>query len=93
MSDVIHLQEPVEWNPGQQNVSKEFDQREKAINDPVRQPFCVIIFVCRLNCLHPTRTTEPLICTEWAKKAGPLCLFPNCLHKFSGECVSERILV
>jgi len=54
-SAATHLQEPVEWNPRQQDVGKELGQRENAVDHPVRQPLRVVLFVHRFNRLHATR--------------------------------------
>lgn len=46
---VQYLSQKVEWEPGEENVSKELGNAEHTINHPVGQPFGVVIFGCALN--------------------------------------------
>jgi len=54
---IIHLEEPVQRYPEQKDISKELHQMKHAVDNPVSQPFRVIILLLRLNCLDATRQT------------------------------------
>jgi len=47
----IYLEEPVEGNPEQEDVSKELHQMKNTVDNPVSQPLCVVILLLALNCL------------------------------------------
>jgi len=49
LSFKLDLEQEVEWNPGEEDVSKRFDDREDTVDDPIRQPFCVVILLRALN--------------------------------------------
>ena len=44
-----YLEEPVERDPEEEDVSEELDQSKGAVHHPVDQPLCVIVFVCAFN--------------------------------------------
>jgi len=46
-----YLEEPVERNPEEKDISKELHQMKHAVDDPVGQPLGVIVFLLGLNCL------------------------------------------
>jgi len=60
-TDLTDFEEPVERNPGEQNVGEKFDQWEDAVDNPVCQPLRVVVFVCRLYCLHTTDNAKAAI--------------------------------
>jgi len=55
MTLIIHLEEPVERYPEQEDISKELHQMKHTVDNPVSQPLGVIILLLRLNCLDATR--------------------------------------
>jgi len=56
-----YLKEPVQGNPEEEDVSKEFHQMEHTVDHPVGQPLCVIIFLLALNCLDATQHRQPCL--------------------------------
>lgn len=45
-----NLEKPVERNPEQESVREKFNQGESAVDNPVCQPFCVVVLFLTLNC-------------------------------------------
>lgn len=50
-----YLSNIVEWEPGEEDVSKKLCHTEDSIHHPVGQPFSVIIFVGTFNGLNSER--------------------------------------
>ena len=46
------FQESIQRNPPEENVGEELHQAEDSINNPVRQPLCVVALVRRFNRFH-----------------------------------------
>ena len=38
------LQKPVERNPEEENISEELNESKNAVNNPIRQPLCIVVF-------------------------------------------------
>lgn len=48
----MHLEKVVEWKPEEENICKEFNKQKHAVDDPVGQPFRIIVLFLRFNCLY-----------------------------------------
>jgi len=60
---IYYLEEPVEGNPEEEDVSKELHKMEHTVDNPVSQPLCVIIFLLALNCLDARQHHQPTLFT------------------------------
>ena len=65
-----YLEEPVQRNPEEENISKELHQMKHAVDDPVRQPLCVIIFLLTLNSLDAKQHRQPCY-TKYSNQGTP----------------------
>ena len=49
---IVYLKCVVEWEPIEEDVREKLPQTEDAVHHPVRQPFCVVLFVHALDRLN-----------------------------------------
>jgi len=61
----MYLEEPVERNPEEEDIGKEFHEVKHAVDHPVSQPLGIIILLLCLNRLDATSKQQSTIKTRW----------------------------
>jgi len=49
---MVYLSQIVEWKPAEKNIRKKLNYAENSKHNPVHEPFCIIVFVCRFYCFY-----------------------------------------